>query len=125
MTKSGVRVDVALVDLHHARLLEDGLAGNQRDLDAVLARLDLEGEPAGGVGRRRWRSPESTLTTSTWRPTIELVPSGPRTVPLMVPSVDCEASPGFRIGVPRRHEVTLMNATVNAATQSSAISGAR
>ena len=72
-----------------------------------------------------WRSPESTLTTSTWRPTIELVPSGPRTVPLMVPSVDCEASPGFRIGVPRRHDVTLMNATVNAATQSSAISGAR
>src|SRR5688572_30541374 len=43
-------IDVAAIDVHDPRLLHEPLTAPQRELDAVLPRLDLEREPSRVVG---------------------------------------------------------------------------
>ena len=78
-----------------------------------------ENPPALSVVSRR-RSPVSTLMTSTIRPSIALVPSGPRSVPLIVPT----ASEGFGdvsiAGTPCRQAPAPINAIKPASAHATA-----
>jgi hypothetical protein len=71
--------------------------------------LTLKVNPPALLVIARWRSPVTVLITSTVRPSIALVPSGPRTVPLMVPSAVGGLDPRSTIGVPGRHAAALNN----------------
>ena len=57
------------------------------------------------------RTPVSTFTTVTSRPSIALVPSGPRTVPEIVPSAWAGRGDGSKTGVPWRQAAMLSSTT--------------
>jgi hypothetical protein len=77
----------------------------------------LKVKPPAVLVRTRWRSFVAVLTTSIVRPSIELVPRGPRTVPLIVPSVRSGSCPVSTTATPRRHAARLSSVAAATPTQ--------